>query len=103
MMQQVGFINREELHHADLDHIARNPDTEVGFFKQGNWVWAHNAQKYAAENYEACLASVLQGTPCENTNLPPRHVFRPWSMESENKRMAAGLRSDLMMNGDWSV
>jgi hypothetical protein len=105
ILQQAGFINRDELHHADLDEIAKQPESgDVGFFKLGRWVWGHQPEKYARDNYQNCL-NYLQKNRSEfhNTNMPPGHVYQPWSMESENARMAAGRRSDLKSNGDWSA
>lgn len=104
ILQQAGFINREELHHADLAEIEKQPDTsEVGFFKQGKWIWAHDPGKYATENYAACLEYLRNGKPFSNTNLPPGHNFRPWTMEAENERMASKVPSDLKKNGYWGT
>ncbi|QKX61991.1 uncharacterized protein TRUGW13939_09147 [Talaromyces rugulosus] len=106
ILQQTGFTNREELHYANLDEIARNPEiSDIGFFKIGRWVWAHKPEAYAIENYQKCLDYLQTNGSSEfrNTNVPPGHVYRPWSMESEHARMTAGIRSDLKSNGDWSV
>ena len=134
ILQQTGFLNREELHNADLEAIQKadrdrenknenknasaSADTTssgIGFFKIGRWVWDHNPEVYARENYTACLAHLIEGEGegdgpgngsgklFKNTNVPPGHVYRPWSLESETKRMQAGIKSDLKRNGDWSV
>ena len=103
-MQQTGFLNREELHTADVSALQENPqNTTIGFFKIGRWVWNHNPEAYARENYEACLAHLTEGTPFKNSNVPVGHVYQPWSLESENKRMEAGVKSNLKQNGDWSA
>ncbi|KAF7192510.1 FAD-dependent monooxygenase fsr3 [Pseudocercospora fuligena] len=102
VLQQTGFVNRDELHHSNLKAMAEGPaDAHIGFFKIGRWVWDHNAEEYAKENFEACLEHVRDGKPFENTNLPPGHKYQPWSLESETKRMEAGERSTLKENGDW--
>lgn len=106
LLQQAGFVNRDELHHANLTEISSSVDAgsvDVGFFKQGKWVWGHNPEKYATENYAPCLAHLQNGAAFRNTNLPPGHIFHLWTMESENKRMAAGIPSDLKSNGYWGV
>jgi hypothetical protein len=103
-LQQTGFLNREELHTADIAAIEEKPEqASVGFFKHGRWIWDHDAEKYARKNYAACLASLQEGRPFTNTNIPPGHVYQPWSLESEKKRMMAGIRSNLKQNGYWGV
>ena len=104
ILQQTGFLNREELHNADIAAIKEDTaNANIGFFKIGRWVWNHNPEAYARDNYEACLAHLVEGKPFRNTNVPPGHVYRPWTLESEKKRMEAGIKSDLKQNGDWSV
>lgn len=104
VLQQAGFINREELHHADLQKIEEQPAvSDVGFFKQGKWVWAHDPGRYAADNYLRCLEHLQNGTPFINTNLPPGHEFRPWTMAKENERIAKKIPSNLKKNGYWGI
>ena len=93
-------MNREELHNVDLAKMKDDPD--IGFFKGGKWIWNHNAEDYARENYYACLANLQERKPFKNTNIPPGHVYKPWTLESEYARMRAGIKSDLKQNGDWS-
>lgn len=101
VLQQTGFVNREELHHADIEAIAQHPTSAVGFFKIGRWVWGHDAEVYATENYYACSRAIQEGLEFQNTNLPPGHLYHDWNMASENQRMMAGVHSDLKNNGDW--
>jgi hypothetical protein len=97
-------LNREELHSADLEALQRDPESaKIGFFKSGRWIWGHDTEKYAEENYTKCLASLRDEAPFENTNLPPGYVYQEWSLQSEQKRMAAGIRSNLKENGYWGV
>ncbi|OQV08773.1 FAD binding domain-containing protein [Cladophialophora immunda] len=104
ILQQTGFLNREELHHVDVAAIEHNPEeVTVGFFKIGRWVWNHDPEAYARDNYAACLANLQEGAPFNNTNLPPGHVYVPWSLESERMRIQAGVKSSLKQNGDWSA
>jgi hypothetical protein len=102
ILQQTGFINREELHNTDTAAVTGNrEEANIGFFKIGRWVWNHNPEHYAHDNYDQCLAHLETGAPFHNTNLPPGHVYQPWSLSSETKRMRAGIKSTLKENGDW--
>ena len=104
ILQQTGFLNREELHNVDVQTAKEGTkDIEVGFFRIGRWVWSHDPESYASENFTACLASVSESRPFRNTNIPPGHVYKPWSLDTETKRMVAGVKSDLKLNGDWSA
>ena len=104
ILQQTGFLNREELHHANIAAITEDTkNADIGFFKIGRWVWNHNPEIYARENYQACLSSMTGGTPFKNTNIPPGYIYKPWNLDSETKRMMAGIKSNLKQNGDWSV
>ncbi|KAJ9605889.1 hypothetical protein H2200_009738 [Cladophialophora chaetospira] len=104
ILQRTGFINREELHNVDIIAVeADKKNATVGFFKIGRWVWNHNPEAYARDNYAACLAHLTEGAPFTNNNLPPGHVYEPWNLESESKRMKAGIKSNLKQNGDWSA
>ncbi|KAH8800240.1 hypothetical protein F5884DRAFT_891084 [Xylogone sp. PMI_703] len=103
ILQQTGFLNREELHNANITAIeADRKNANIGFFKIGRWVWNYNPETYARENFDACLAH-QDGAQFQNTNIPPGHKYQEWNLESEQKRMRAGIRSNLKWNGDWSA
>ncbi|KAJ5300036.1 hypothetical protein N7476_011593 [Penicillium atrosanguineum] len=104
VLQLMGFVNRDEIHKADLSAIKKaGKSLDVGFFRLGRWTWNHNPEKYATDNFDACLAHLRDEKPFQNTNLPPGHVYKPWTLQEENERMAKGIQSDLKQNGDWSV
>lgn len=105
ILQQTGFINREELHSVDFEAVEKNPQAgqQIGFFRLGRWVWSHDPAQYARDNYVACASALARQQPFENTNLPPGHVYRPWSLQSEKERRESGIKSDLKSNGDWSI
>lgn len=91
------------MHHVDPAKILKGEERgDVGHYNQGRWAWGHNAEQYARENFDKCLQSLKDGTPFENTNLPPGHVFKYWNLDSELDRMSKGRRSSLKQNGDWN-
>ena len=103
ILQQTGFLNREELHSVDLAALEADPSLTPGFFKIGRWVWGHDPQAYAAMNYAACLDHLREDKPFSNTNLPPGHKYTPWTVASEMKRIADGIPSTLKSNGYWGL
>lgn len=104
ILQQTGFLNREELHTADISDLEKKSGTsDIEFFKHGRWQWAHDAEKYARAKFTACLGSLREGGVFENTNLPPGHIYEPWSLRSERERMGKGIHSGLKRNGYWGV
>lgn len=103
ILQQTGFLNREELHNANIEAMRKDQkNAKIGFFRIGRWVWNHDPVEYVQKNFAACLAHLVEGKPFQNTNIPPGHVYKPWNLESEKQRMMADIKSDLKQNGDWS-
>ncbi|KAI8951146.1 hypothetical protein F4801DRAFT_300749 [Xylaria longipes] len=102
VIQQYGIVARYSLHHIDMSVIdeGKNPFEEILHF--GRWIWQHNPEDYAREQFTAALDHLQTGAPFENTNLPKGHVYEDWNVESELKKQAAGVPSQLMSNGDWS-
>ncbi|KAI0490257.1 FAD/NAD(P)-binding domain-containing protein [Xylaria cf. heliscus] len=102
VIQQVGIVTRYTLHHIDMSLLneGKNPFEHV--FHLGRWIWQHNPEDYAREQFAAVLDHLQTGAPFENSNLPEGHVYQDWDVESELKKQAAGVPSRLMSNGDWS-
>jgi hypothetical protein len=110
ILQQAGFLNREELHTTNISTAhhydpTAPQDTALGFFKQGRWIWAHKPEEYAGEKYAECLEFLQQGKGEEfvNTNIPPGHLYHPWSLASENERMRNHEPSELKEKGYWGT
>ncbi|GJC85563.1 FAD-dependent monooxygenase CPUR_05423 [Colletotrichum liriopes] len=71
---------------------------------QGKWIWSHNPELYAKDNFCAARAAIEAGTDFENTNLPPGHKWESWTMDRELEKEATGVfLQDLKNNGDWGV
>lgn len=96
--QKMGFRNRENFHNTDWDAAAKNPDS---ILKQvDRWVSRHDAEKYAYDMYETCADHVLNGTPFQNTNTPPGHAFKLWTV---TELLELGERGEKIIDdGDWS-
>ncbi|KAI0455921.1 FAD/NAD(P)-binding domain-containing protein [Xylaria acuta] len=102
VIQRFGIVNRHKLHHIDMSLLDEGGNPFENAFHLGRWIWQHNPEDYAREQFTAALDHLQTGTPFENTNLPKGHVYEDWDVESELKKQAAGVPSQLMSNGDWS-
>ncbi|KAL7629195.1 hypothetical protein AAE478_000715 [Parahypoxylon ruwenzoriense] len=102
LIQHTGFVNMQTLHREFDAKKSSKADPPV---LMGKWLWAHNAEKYATENFAKARAHVENGAPFENTNLPAGHKWQDWTMESEIAKQRAGIATvqELRENGDWSL
>ncbi|RAQ46314.1 monooxygenase [Aspergillus flavus] len=101
LIQHCGFVNRRELHNTSMKEVT---DGGNAFLFYGKWLWQHNAENYAAANFEAARQSIELGSVFKNTNLPRGHVFEDWTMESELEKEKAGIFvQDLKTNGEWTL
>ncbi|KAI8961357.1 FAD/NAD(P)-binding domain-containing protein [Daldinia sp. FL1419] len=102
LIQHSGFVNMQDFH-IDIDNkkvIQKYP-----LLLMGKWLWAHNPEKYATENFSKAIAHLRTGSPFENTNLPPGHKWSNWTVEEEMTKQKAGILTmlELKSNGDWSI
>ncbi|KAI1255663.1 hypothetical protein MGN70_002778 [Eutypa lata] len=94
--QKLGLLNHER--RVNANPTAKDPSkikTEYG-----KWIWAHDPEKYAYDNYGKALDHVRSGAPFQNTNIPPGYVHRPWSVDQVMADIEAG--KPLELEGDWS-
>ncbi|KZL73029.1 FAD-binding domain protein [Colletotrichum tofieldiae] len=100
LIQKTGFVNLREMH-QDMKAIISKGSTPMLL---GKWIWAHDPELYAKDNYEAARAAIETTTSFENSNLPPGHKWEPWTMAEELEKEASGVFfQDLKTNGDWGV
>lgn len=67
-------------------------------------VWNHDPEEYAYQKYgEAFLHVVSNGEyPLENTNYPPGHTFKPWTVEEVKRDLMNDVNIGAGLDGDWS-
>ncbi|KAG6359082.1 hypothetical protein INS49_012602 [Diaporthe citri] len=96
--QKMGFRNRENFHNTDWDAAAKSPDSVL---KQvDKWVFQHDAEKYAYDKYEKCADHIHNEAPFQNTNTPPGHTFKLWTVR---ELLELGERGEKIIDdGDWS-
>jgi hypothetical protein len=73
--QWSGFKNRKKWHHTDFDAVQKNPETLA--MTVGSWITKHDPEAYVYARWEECVNHLLNGTPFENTNIPPGYTYAP--------------------------
>ena len=96
--QLLGFVNQKIRHRTDWKAAATKPSRIQASY--GKWLWQHDAEDYAYENYGKALRHLLTHEPFQNTNIPPGYTYRPWSI---NELLSIeGEPKDIEVEGDWS-
>ncbi|KAH9868908.1 hypothetical protein J1614_007983 [Plenodomus biglobosus] len=101
--QKLGFSNAELLQDTDWDKVKLDPRRAQP--KLPKWVWGHDPEAYAYENYEKSAASMKKGVDMKDEdsfepNYPKGYTYEPWSIEKVMEDMRAGKPIDLGP-GDW--
>ncbi|OTB08689.1 hypothetical protein M426DRAFT_159593 [Hypoxylon sp. CI-4A] len=101
LIQRTGFVNMQYFHRE----VDKNDKLVEPPLRMGKWLWTHNPEKYATENFAKARDHLEKGTPFENTNLPLGHKWSDWTMEEEFAKQKAGIvtKEELNRNGDWSM
>ncbi len=97
--QIVGFVNHQHYHNPKWT-TSDDPDIKNVRSEVGRWIWAHNPEKYAYDNYGRVFNHLLSGAPFQNTNVPPGYSYKPWSIDQLFAMIDAG--EPLKFDGDWS-
>ncbi|KAF2806385.1 FAD/NAD(P)-binding domain-containing protein [Mytilinidion resinicola] len=102
--QKLGFSNAELLQDTDWDKVKLNPRRAAP--RLPKWVWEHDPEAYAHENYAKCVKSIKAGVAMEDeTSFPPNYPkgyrYKPWNIEDIMEDMRNGKEIDLGP-GDWN-
>lgn len=102
--QKLGFSNAELLQDTDWDKVQIDPRRAQP--RLPKWVWGHDPEAYAYENYDKCVESMKQGVKIEDElafepNYPKGYRYEPWSIEQIMNDIRAGKQIDLGP-GDWN-
>lgn len=100
-VQKLSFVNAECLAAASKEEMMkRSPeDMRIRFPK---WIFRHDPEAYAYEKYGQAFAHLVSGAEFENTNFPPGHKFKSWTIEEIHKDIVAGKRIADFLDGDWA-
>lgn len=99
--QLLGFYNAERLQKTDMKTVGNN-EKGAGKVKPKvpKFIFQHDPEKYANENFEKAAASLQGGAAFHNTNIPPGYKPEPWTMAGIEQLYKEGKQIELL--GDWS-
>ncbi|KAI0392937.1 hypothetical protein F5Y17DRAFT_477175 [Xylariaceae sp. FL0594] len=101
--QKLGFSNAELLQDTDWNKVRESP--KYAQPKMPSWVWKHDPEAYAYENYEEMAQTIKAGVPMDEVttippNYPPGYKYKPWSIDDIMEDLRNGKSVDLG-EGDW--
>ncbi|KAL4987679.1 hypothetical protein BDW68DRAFT_197223 [Aspergillus falconensis] len=98
--QKMSFVNSQLKTGTDWDAIWKDPAKIRTRFPK--WIFQHDPEAYAYEKFGEAFAHLLDGREFVNTNFPPGHEFRTWTVEDVWKDIESGKRVEDFLDGDWS-
>ncbi|RYC59324.1 hypothetical protein CHU98_g6890 [Xylaria longipes] len=101
--QKLGFSNAELLQDTDWNEVKMDPKRAQP--KLPSWIWKHDPEKYAYENYHKMADTIKQGIPFDQVdtvppNYPPGYRYEPWSIDQIMEDVRNGKPIHLG-DGDW--
>lgn len=102
--QKLGFSNAELLQETDWENVKLDPRKAAP--KLPGWIFGHDPEHFAHENYDKIVAAVKGGakyiTDADDVppNYPPGYKYEPWSIEAIIEDMHA-KRPVNLGSGDW--
>ncbi|KAI1503375.1 hypothetical protein F5X99DRAFT_375941 [Biscogniauxia marginata] len=96
--QKLGFANAELLQDTDWSKVQLDPKKAQP--RLPAWVWKHDPELYAYENYRKMADTVKRGVPFDQVeavppNYPPGYRYRPWSIDQIMEDIRNGKPVDL--------
>jgi 2-polyprenyl-6-methoxyphenol hydroxylase-like FAD-dependent oxidoreductase len=98
--QKMAFVNAEVLSDANMQDVLKDPERIR--VRLPKWLFQHEPEAYAYEKYGQAFAHLVCGAPFQNTNTPPGHKFRPWTIEEIHEDARNGRKVADLLDGDWS-
>ena len=99
----MGFSNAELLQDTDWAKVKLDPRRAAP--KLPMWVWSHDPEAYAYENYDKAVANIAKGIDMADEdsyppNYPPGYKYEKWSIEQIMDDMRNGKPVELGA-GNW--
>jgi hypothetical protein len=83
-----------------LDESKKDPESIRLQFPK--WLFQHDPEAYVYQKYGQAFAHLVSGAKFQNTNFPPGHKFKPWTIEEVQEDIRAGKAVIDVLDGDWS-
>ncbi|POS72455.1 monooxygenase [Diaporthe helianthi] len=101
--QKLGFSNAELLQDTDWTKVKLDPRRAQP--QLPSWVFDHDSEAYAYENYDQVVESMKKGIPFDEDdsippNYPPGYKYEEWNIEQIMEDVRSGKPVDLGP-GDW--
>lgn len=98
----MSFVNSQIKHYTDWAAVARDPKIVRTRFPR--WVCQHDPEAYAYEKFGVAFNHVVSDGEAEfeNSNSPPGHVFKKWTIEEVKQEIKAGKSVEALLDGDWT-
>ncbi|KAL9611911.1 MAG: hypothetical protein Q9167_003464 [Letrouitia subvulpina] len=100
--QLMSFVNAQNRNQTNWTAVDQNPALVRTRFPR--WMYQHDPEAYAYSMYGQAFQHVVSGgaTDFQNTNVPPGHTFRKWTIDEVKGRMKRGEMMEQLLDGDWS-
>ena len=92
-LQALGVVNQQMIQSGDGDGKKKVRH------HMGKWIFAHDPEAYAYDNFEMAAKHVTEGTVFQNTNIPPGMVYKPWTIDGLLDAKEKGEQT--VLDGDW--
>ena len=96
----MGVVSQSNRHSLDWKLVAKDKELLKKTRRYGKWIWSHDAEMYAYENYGKAFLHLTTGVPFVNTNIPPGYTCNPWTITDVLDKPEVG--ESLLSIGDWS-
>ncbi|KAI0805218.1 hypothetical protein GGR55DRAFT_284199 [Xylaria sp. FL0064] len=101
--QKLGFSNAELLQDTDWNEVKVDPKRAQP--KLPSWIWKHDPEQYAYENYDKMAETVKQGIPFDQVdtvppNYPKGYRYQPWSIDQIMEDVRNG-KPITLGDGEW--
>lgn len=79
LSQRNGFETRHRWHKTDWKEFKKDPNTIN--LPQPDWLYGHDAEKYAYERWDDVVRHVNYGQPLHSTNTYPGYIHEDWTVK----------------------
>ena len=98
--ERVSFLMAQGIGNREKRDTNKNKDMRKVKPVFGRWLYDHDPEQYAFDNYDKAMAHIEHGAGFKNTNAPPGVEYQPWTINSLTKTLEKG--EPTILDGGWS-